>query len=917
MTNCYIYLSSKLDKFATFTDERMAGLTERHKITLTIPSLTPTNDAFAEAQKQNCTGVVIEPMFGWASRIHLLIARRFLHNNRKVFFYWPNENAIELIDHERLGSYWRLGVVVRIAYGYSNLKQRLVPIYRAARSLARKILVAMGLQRFAHKLASIAAPLESSSDIAASAHAEAEQLANTANPKPFTNFVHKDNGGITVKGYGVYLRTDFWVKINSGGSYGHTCYVAKELAHKTENFVCFTASHFELLDQFGLQQIVLNPPGPDATESNFIKGTFYDYLQLHAAIKALKPAYIYERLCLGNFVGAKLSHELGVPYLVEYNGSEVSMHKSFGGAGFVFEGTHLKIEEAAFRQATAISVVSEVIKDGLINRGVDQRKILVNPNGVDINAYRPGEPAEKETLRAELGFSSQDRVIGFIGTFGGWHGIDTLSAALPIICEKAPNARFVLIGDGALKYLVDEQVRNNKIADRVKLLGNLPQQDGARWLKACDIYVSPHNAHMVDSKFFGSPTKIFEYMAMGGGIVASELEQIGTVLSPGLHASDLINPSLSITDQRSVLCEPGDLDQFVNAVLYLINNPAACRLLGDNARKAAADEFTWEKHVERLFDFAKNPHWITKEPASSDTNENNFGPALKPQYPVTGLVADLVDPDSKRQINTGDAYKNEVQNQWDNNPCGSQYVKIAQPHSLEWFVEAEAYRHGEYGPWMPETMEFSLHAGKRLLEIGGGMGTDLAQFAKHGAIVTDVDLSSGHLSLAQENFRLRGLTGTFIHQDAETIPFPDNSFDVVYSNGVIHHTPNTQSVIDEIYRVLKPGGKAIIMVYAENSLYYWRNLVGWQGLKKGALMTNSIGHVMSCSVEMSDNDARPLVKVYTKSRIRKMFKNFNNIEICQRQLVSEEVPRGLGWVPLSWLGQLMGWNLIIKAHKPR
>jgi glycosyltransferase involved in cell wall biosynthesis/ubiquinone/menaquinone biosynthesis C-methylase UbiE len=895
----------------------MDGLTERHKITLTIPSLTPTNDAFAEAQKQNCTGVVIEPMFGWASHRHLLIARRFLRNNLKVFFYWPNENAIELIDQERLGSYWRLGMVVRIAYGYSNLKNRLIPIYRAARSLARKIFGSMGLQQFAQTLAGNAPPPELPSDIASNTLAEAGQLASTANPKSVTDFASEDNGHIAVNGYGVYLRTDFWVKINSGGSYGHTCYVAKELAHKTGNFVCFTASHFELLDQFGLRQIVLAPPGPEATESNFLKGTSYYYLQLHAAIKTLKPAYIYERLCLGNFVGAKLSHELGVPYLVEYNGSEVSMHKSFGGTSFIYEGTYLKIEEAAFRQATAISVVSEVIKDSLVSRGVDQNKILVNPNGVDINAYRPSEPAEKETLRAGLGFSSQDRVIGFIGTFGGWHGIEILAAALPIICEKAPNARFLLIGDGTFKYLIDEQVRSNKLGNRVRLVGSIPQQDGARMLKACDIYVSPHSAHMVDSRFFGSPTKIFEYMAMGGGIVASELEQIGTVLSPGLRASDLLNPSLSITDQRSVLCKPGDLDQFVNAVLYLINNPAACQLLGKNARKAAANEFTWEKHVERLFDFAKNPHWITKEPASSDTNDSNLGPALKPQHSVTGLVADLVDPDSKRQINTGDAYKNEVQNQWDNNPCGSQYVKIAQPHSLEWFVEAEAYRHGEYGPWMPETMEFSLHAGKHLLEIGGGMGTDLAQFAEHGAIVTDVDLSSGHLALAQENFRLRGLTGTFIHQDAETLPFPDNSFDVVYSNGVIHHTPNTQSVIDEIYRVLKPGGKAIIMVYAENSLYYWRNLVGWLGLTKGALMTNSIGHVMSCSVEMSDNNARPLVKVYTKSRIRKMFKNFNNVEICQRQLVAEEVPRGLGWVPLPWLGKLMGWNLILKAHKPR
>ena len=83
------------------------------------------------------------------------------------------------------------------------------------------------------------------------------------------------------------------------------------------------------------------------------------------------------------------------------------------------------------------------------------------------------------------------------------------------------------------------------------------RRDGARLLKACDIYVSPHNTHMVDGRFFGSPTKIFEYMAMGGGIVASDLEQIGEVLSPALRVGDLSSGDLTVADQRSVLCTPG------------------------------------------------------------------------------------------------------------------------------------------------------------------------------------------------------------------------------------------------------------------------------------------------------------------------------------------------------------------------
>ena len=164
-----------------------------------------------------------------------------------------------------------------------------------------------------------------------------------------------------------------------------------------------------------------------------------------------------------------------------------------------------------------------------------------------------------------------------------------------------------------------------------------------------------------------------------------------------------------------------------------------------------------------------------------------------------------------------------------------------------------------------------------------------------GAVVTDLDLSSGHLELAQGELqaarpaRARSSTTT-----PSRSRFDDNTFDVVYSNGVLHHTPNTSHVVSEILRVLKPGGRAIVMMYAENSLHYWRNLVWAIGLKDGQLSTWSMGEIMSRSVERSDNAAaRPLVKVYTKRRLRALFKGFSGIEVVQRQMVGAEVPRCL------------------------
>jgi ubiquinone/menaquinone biosynthesis C-methylase UbiE len=266
-------------------------------------------------------------------------------------------------------------------------------------------------------------------------------------------------------------------------------------------------------------------------------------------------------------------------------------------------------------------------------------------------------------------------------------------------------------------------------------------------------------------------------------------------------------------------------------------------------------------------------------------------------------------------IETGDAYKDQVQEQWNNNPVGSHHARESQPHTLEWFLEVEKHRYGVYAPWMPEMMELAAHAGDEVLEIGGGMGTDLARFAAHGAIVTDLDLSAGHLQLAEENFRLRGLRGRFIHHDAETLPFGDGSFDVVYSNGVLHHTPNTVAVVAEIRRVLRPGGRAIVMFYAEGSLHYWRQLVWEIGVKQGRLDRESMGEIMSRSVERTANDARPLVKVYTRLRLRALFKDFVNIAIEQRQLLAEELPSVLRWtLPAS--ERRLGWNLIVKATKP-
>ena len=906
------YFSPMLDEAGVLDEPRLLDTSERHKLPLTAPSLMPVPRASLDAVGE-IRGVVLEMWLGWASRSQMALAEKALKRSLPVWFYWPKEGVVECVTTERISSWRRHWLFILIG------RNILVP------GRAKYIAFLDAASRVPHDLKEwLRKNIPTEWIRERRSRRIVGAFFDLIDPVPFT-LDGPPTADHRIRGTGVYLRTDFWAKIESGGSYGHTCYVAKELARVTDDFVCFMAHRFAMIDEFGIRQIEMPPPdGSQTNENTIVEASRHYFPILREQFKQLKPAYIYERLGLGSYIGAMLSQEFKVPYIVEYNGSEISMRRSFDKSRYTYESVYLMTEELAFRQATMISVVSEEVKKTLVDRGIPEAKILVNPNGADLDAYRPPSSEEKRAIRREIALPEDGMVVGFSGTFGGWHGVDVLAEAIPRICAADAGVSFLLIGDGNYKHLVDAAVTQHNLGARVISVGRVPQAEGARLLKACDVYVSPHSSHMVDSKFFGSPTKVFEYMAMAGGVVASDLEQIGVVLSPALRVADLRKPDVQVTAERSILCKPGDVDEFVDAVNFLTRRPDLCERLGRNARQAVADHYSWQQHVAHVWTFARGQGaniWGQRRRSGALSRKRWTDLLLNPTPPKqTASLSEVAPALSEIRgpaVVTGDAYKDEVQRQWDNDPAGSHYVKDADQHSLQWFLEAEAYRYGPYAPWMAEVMEFAGHRGEKMLEIGAGMGTDLAQFARHGALVTDLDLSSGHLELAKENLALRGLSGEFVLHDAETLPFEDNRFDLVYSNGVIHHTPNTRAVVQEMRRVLKPGGHVIVMVYAENSIHYWRNLVWAIGLKELELESHSMGDIMSYAVERSDNAAaRPLVKVYTRPRLRQLFDSFVDIEIVQRQMVHDEVPRLLSRVPVETLGKIMGWNLIIKARKP-
>ena len=263
--------------------------------------------------------------------------------------------------------------------------------------------------------------------------------------------------------------------------------------------------------------------------------------------------------------------------------------------------------------------------------------------------------------------------------------------------------------------------------------------------------------------------------------------------------------------------------------------------------------------------------------------------------------------------------KVRAREQWTQDPCGAVTGREHEFGTREFFDTVERHRYTEYAAWMPQVMGFDKFRDARLLEIGCGMGSDLLQFARGGASCTGIDLTPRSIEITRHRFRLYNADGAFMISDGEHLPFRDESFDVVYSNGVLHHTPDTAGAIREVHRVLRPGGTAKVMLYHRNSWNYWFDIVLRRGvLHADFLRGRSVAEIMSRLVEFSSHDARPLVKVYSRKEARELFSLFKSVTIEVEQLSRAELRFLSPLVSESMLDRLrkrIGWNVIVTAVK--
>ncbi len=302
---------------------------------------------------------------------------------------------------------------------------------------------------------------------------------------------------------------------------------------------------------------------------------------LHAIGNA-PPDFIYQRYSRFTWAGVAASLLFERPLFLEYNGSEVWVGKHWDEAG-MFDLLE-RFEQLNLRAAARVFVVSEVERKNLLQAGVPEHKITVNPNGVDVDRFRPGVGGKD--VRAELGIGDDQQLVGFVGTFGPWHGVMELAKAIALVPREVP-LKFLLVGAGKLKSEMEQAIREAGLIDRVIFTGSVAHERVPALLDACDILVAPHIPLADGSDFFGSPTKLFEYMAMGKGIVASRLGQIGDVLS---H------------EETALLVEPGNSEELATSIMRLANSKEMRERLGVNARRVAVEKFTWRHNARRVLD---------------------------------------------------------------------------------------------------------------------------------------------------------------------------------------------------------------------------------------------------------------------------------------------------------------------------
>ena len=644
----------------------------------------------------------------------------------------------------------------------------------------------------------------------------------------------------------LYLKPTLSFGASVGGSVAHVAGVANALARSGVAVRLLSAQEQPLIAPPCTQRVV--PPHflisfPFEVNPHRYQAVFLQAARKEAAANA--PDFVYQRYALNDMSGLLLRDRLKLPLVLEFNGSEVWAQRHWG-ERLRFELLAESIERANLRQADLVVVVSEPLVEQAVSLGASRERVLFYPNGIDPHAFDPARfgADERRRTRETLGVPADADLLTFVGTFGTWHGTDVLASAIRRLIDadrawlERHQLHFLYVGDGALAPRVRAILGDGCGAPFVTLAGMRPQAETPATLAASDILLSPHVPNPDGSPFFGSPTKLFEYMAMAKPIVASDLDQIGWVLKGWRPGEPAPAKGAAGRTRGAVLVDPGSVDALLAGIRRAVEMPSGEReALGAEARRLVTGSFTWDRNVAAVLDRLR-----AVAQAASVT-----GDGVRPLPAELGQVRDF----------------------WQARACGEVY---AQGESLRDRLGAQARARYALEPYLCPFARFEDGRELDVLEIGVGMGADHLEWARHRPrSLTGVDLTPHAVELTRARLALQDLPSRLVVTDAERLPFRDASFDLVYSWGVIHHSPDTGAAVREIQRVLRPAGRARVMIYQHRSLVgvmLWLRYAFLAGRPWRSLREIYARHLES-----------PGTKAYTPAEARAMFSGFEAVQL--------------------------------------
>ena len=291
----------------------------------------------------------------------------------------------------------------------------------------------------------------------------------------------------------------------------------------------------------------------------------------------LLPSFIYERYSLWGTAGQRLAKRYSIPLVLEVNSPLAYEEQKYRG-GSLLRSVARRVEHRTWRGADLLVAVSRALCSHFAEAGVKDRKVEIVPNAVDTNLFSPeGDDAPlRRRLKPEGRF-----VVGFVGSFKAWHGVDFLLEAFRQLHGRDRSYHLLLVGDGPLRANLEQEARRLGLGEAVTLVGSVPHEEVPRYLALMDVAVAPYP---VVEDFYFSPLKLYEYMASSRAVVASRIGQVAEVIADGL---------------TGLLYEPGNQEALIACIRRLQADESFRREVGRNARMTCSSN-TWRQNAERV-----------------------------------------------------------------------------------------------------------------------------------------------------------------------------------------------------------------------------------------------------------------------------------------------------------------------------